>query len=154
MPLRLRRSHVESQLSCGPAPFHLFNLALLPKKDVLCTLSHFIAVQCTRANAFLRPLENSPQVLWFVLCVANTNSHNDTKAKLALIMGGTIIHEHYNELPSFLPSFRVRVHVHGRVAVLVATPLSSIVPSVIYGSTLSYRAIHLLIAENQGSYFG
>ena len=55
---------------------------------------------------------------------------------------------------SFLPSFRVRVHVHGRVAVLVATPLSSIVPSVIYGSTLSYRAIHLLIVENQGSYFG
>ena len=103
MPLRLRRSHVESQLSCGSAPFHLFNLALLPKKDVLCTLSHFIAVQCTRANAFLSPLENSPQVLWFVLCVANTNSHNDTKAKLALIMGGTIIHEHYNELLSFLP---------------------------------------------------
>ena len=57
-------------------------------------------------------------------------------------MGGTIIHEHYNELPSFLPSFRVRVHVHGRVAVLVATPLSSIVPSVIYGSTLSVAPAH------------
>ena len=65
-------------------------------------------------------------------------------------MGGTIIHEHYNELPSF----RVRVHVHGRVAVLVATPLSSIVPSVIYGSTLSYRAIHLLIVDVQNLYLG
>ena len=38
--------------------------------------------------------------------------------------------------------------VHGRVFPL------PIVPSVIYGSTLSYRAIHLLIVDVQNLYLG